>query len=219
MRFLIRCVLAQLLLVAGQMAWAVDSCSDAPPQDFEPEAGMAHKKVKIKADQIDFPGRKVVVLHGYTQLIRGGHRVRADELVYDKVNNEAEARGSVTLQTPRGDRVETSVLTYDINTGVAVSGPARFSIANRPSEFLGSDDSTVNAHGVAERVTFESEDIMLLENAEVTSCLDGKEDITFQAEALRVDLNKGVRTGTRVKIRITDPGKHKRLSEVKKLLN
>jgi lipopolysaccharide assembly outer membrane protein LptD (OstA) len=219
MRFLIRCVLAQLLFVAGQMAWAVDGCSDTPPMDFNPEAGTAPEKVKIKADQIDFPGRKVVVLNGFTQLIRGGHRVRADELVYDKVNNEAEARGSVTLQTPKGDIVETSVLTYDITAGIAVSGPARFSIANRPSEFLGSDDSTVNAYGVAERVTFESEDIMLLENAEVTSCLDGKEDITFQAEALRVDLNKGVRTGTRVKIRITDPGKHKRLREVKKLLN
>ena len=100
----------------------------------------------------------------------------------------------------------------------AVSGPARFSITNRPSEFLGSDDSTVNAHGIAERVTFESEDIMLLENAEVTSCLDGNKDITFQAEALRVDLNNGVRMGTRVKIRITDPGKHKRLREIKKLL-
>ena len=84
---------------------------------------------------------------------------------------------------------------------------------------MGSDDSTVNAHGIAERVTFESEDIMLLENAEVTSCLDGNEDITFQAEALRVDLNKGVRTGTRVKIRISNPGKHKRLREIKELLN
>ena len=125
----------------------------------------------------------------------------------------------MTLQTPKGDVVETSVLTYDIAKGVAVSGPARFSIANRPSGFLGSDDSTVNAHGIAERVTFESEDIMLLENAEVTSCLDGNEDITFQAEALRVDLNKGVRTGTRVKIRISNPGKHKRLREIKELLN
>jgi len=218
MRFLIRCVLAQILFIAGQMAWAVDSCTAAPLPDFEPEPGATRENVKIKADQIDFPGRNVVMLRGYTQLIRGGHRVRADELRYDKVKNEAEARGSVTLQTPQGDIVETSVLTYDVASGIAVSGPARFSIANRPSGILGSDDSTVNAFGVAERVTFESEDIMLLENAEVTSCLDGKKDITFQAEALRVDLEQGIRTGTRVKIRIANPGKHKRLREIKELL-
>ena len=59
---------------------------------------------------------------------------------------------------------------------------------------------------------------MLLEDAEVTSCLDGKEDIISHAEKLRVDLNKGVRTGTRVKIRIEDPGKHRRLNELQKLI-
>ena len=72
----------------------------------------------------------------------------------------------------------------------------------------------MNAHGVAERVTFEGDDIMLLKNAQVTSCLDGKEDITFAADELRVDLNEGVRTGKRVKIRIAEPGKHKRIQNI-----
>jgi phosphotransferase system HPr-like phosphotransfer protein len=60
---------------------------------------------------------------------------------------------------------------------------------------------------------------MLLEVADVTSCLDGQKDITFHAEKLRVDLNLGVRTGTRVKIRIENPGRHKKLDELQKLID
>ena len=84
MRFLWRCILLLILFGAGHPAWAVNSCSATPSLDFEPETGVPRENVKIKADQIDFPDRNIVVLHGYTQLIRGGHRVRADELVYKK---------------------------------------------------------------------------------------------------------------------------------------
>ena len=205
-----------LLLSLAHPSAAEDGCGVHPKVDPKQVSSSAQEKVRIKADEIEFPGRRMVLLKGYTQLIRGGHRVYADELLFDKVQNEVEARGVVRLETPKGDKVETSILTYDVDKGVAVSGPATFSIANRRSEILGSEESTVNAHGVAERVTFEGEDIMLLKNAEVTSCLDGKEDITFAADELRVDLNEGVRTGKRVKIRIAEPSKHKR---AKKIIN
>ena len=203
-----------LLLSLAHASAAEEGCGVQPKVDPKQISNSAQEKVRIKADEIEFPARRIVLLKGYTQLIRGGHRVYADELLFNKVQNEVEARGVVRLETPKGDKVETSVLTYDVNKGIAVSGPATFSIANRRSEILGSEESTVNAHGVAERVTFEGEDIMLLKNAQVTSCLDGKEDITFAADELRVDLNEGVRTGKRVKIRIAEPSKHKRVQKI-----
>ncbi len=217
-RFIVRCALVALLAVDGPFAVAEDLCGEIPPAAFKSLEGTAFEKVKIQADEIEFPGRNVVILRGYTQLFRGGHRVNSDALVYYKARNTVEARGSVTLQTRKGDVVKTDVLAYDIKTGMAVSGPAEFSIANRRSEYLGSADSTVNAFGTAARVMFESADIMLLEDADVTSCLDGEKDITFHAEKLRVDLNEGVRTGTRVKIKIENPGKHRKLSELQKLI-
>ena len=195
---------------------AQDGCSALPKVEPDQAPSGANEKVRIKADEIEFPERRMVLLRGYTQLVRGGHRVYADELLFNKVQNEVEARGVVRLETPKGDKVETSILAYDVDKGVAVSGPATFSIANRHSEILGSGQSTVNAHGTAERVTFEGDTVMLLKNAQVTSCLDGEEDITFAADELRVDLNEGVRTGKRVKIRIAEPDKHKR---VKKIIN
>lgn len=208
--------LVYLFLTAAMAspAAAAELCGDQAVVDTGRENGGKFEKVKIKADNIDFPKRNQVLLRGYTQLIRGGHRVYADELLYNKTRNEVEASGVVKLETPKGDVVKTSVLTYDITNGVAVSGPATFVVADRQSELLGSGKSTVNAHGEAERITFESEYIMILENAQVTTCLDGEEDVTFKADELRVDLNEGVRTGKRVKIKIAEPNKHKRMREL-----
>ena len=234
MRLLFRLALVALISGPWAVAGAENQCGEKPPADFRSLEGTPFEKVKINADEIDFPGRNVVVLRGYTQLFRGGHRVSSDELVYYKNKNTAEARGSVTLQTQKGDVVETNVLAYDIASGMAVSGPAEFTISNRSSGLLGTGDNTVNAYGTAARVTFESADIMLLEVADVTSCLDGNKDITFHAEKLRLDLNEGVQTGkrltetgatgtritgTRVKVRIENPGKHKKLNELKNLID
>lgn len=234
MRFLVRCAAVAVLSGACPVAGAADQCAEIPSEKFRSQEGTAFEKVRIKADEIDFPGRNVVVLRGYAQLFRGGHRVNSDELIYYKARNTAEARGSVTLRTQKGDVVRTNVLAYDIASGMAVSGPAEFTIANRSSKVLGTGDNTVNAYGTAARVTFESADIMLLEVADVTSCLDGKKDITFHAEKLRLDLNEGVRTvksaagngasatrvtGTRVKVTIANPGKHKKLEELKNLID
>lgn len=202
-----------LCLAGAPGAWAADECSVELKVTAANSKGVEQEEVKIRADEIIFPARKVVLLRGYTQLIRGGLRVYADELVYYKLKNKVEASGVVKLETAEGDVVETSILTYDLKTGIAVSGPAIFSIADRKHEFVGSGNSSVNAHGSAERVTFEGENIMFLESAEVTSCLDGAKDITFNADELRVDLDEGVRTGSRVKIQIAEPNKHKRARE------
>ena len=110
-----------LLLSLARPSVAEDGCSAHPKVDPERPSSSAQEKVKIKADKIEFPERRMVLLKGYTQLIRGGHRVYADELLFNKVQNEVEARGVVRLETPKGDKVETSILTYDVDKAVAVS--------------------------------------------------------------------------------------------------
>ena len=206
--------MAWLAIIFSPALWAMDECGLVPESTAAQPQETAEEKINIKADRITFPQRKVVRLHGYTQLIRGGHRVYADELTYYKARNQAKAQGTVKLQTADGDVVETGILDYYVDQGIAVSGPATFVIANRPSGLLGKEDSTVNAFGTAERVTMRTDNTMLLENTKVTSCLDGQKDITFEAEELTVDLEEGVQTGTRVKVQIAEPEKHKRVREV-----
>ena len=63
-------------------------------------------------------------------------------------------------------------------------------------------------------VIFEPGDIMRLENAVVTTCLDGKDDIKFTARDIKVDLNKGIRTARRAKMQILAPERHTKVKEM-----
>lgn len=196
-----------------QAASGTDDMSCAVNPTVRGISEKAAKNVEILADDISFPDRGVVHLKGYTQLIRGGHRVYADELIYNKATNEVIAKGVVKFETPQGDIIHTSVLRYDIQNGKVDSGPAEFLLADRQSRLLGSGHSTVNAFGTAEKVTLEDGSVLKLTNARVTSCLDGKKDMTFTADNLTVDVEKGVRTADRAKVRISAPERHERLNK------
>lgn len=168
--------------------------------------------VEIKADKIDFPRRNVVHLRGYTQLIRGGHRVYADELIFDKNEQQVVARGVVTLETPNGDLIKTSVLRYNMSQNQMRSGPAEFLLANRDAQLIRASGGYVSGHGTAEEVVFEQgTNVMKLNGVKLTTCLDGKDDFKFAADELKVDLNKGLRIAKRAKLQILKPDRHRQL--------
>lgn len=211
----IQLVIALALLGAGSVAAAATS-SESQACDAKPTVRgieqTSDKKIEILADDISFPERGVVYLKGYTQLIRGGHRVYADELTYDKSTNQVVAEGVVKFQTPEGDVIRTSILHYDIETGRIESGPAEFMLADRQSRMLGDGHATVNAFGTAERITLEDGKVLNLTGARVTSCLDGEKDMTFTADNLTVNPDQGIRTAERAKVRISAPQRHERFN-------
>jgi len=215
-RLLKQTAIASLLLSGGSAAQAapdmeMGTCDAQPTVRGIDET--SEKNVQILADDISFPERGVVYLRGYTQLIRGGHRVYADELTYDKRSNQVVAEGVVKLQTPEGDVIHTSILHYDIASGRIESGPAEFMLADRQSRVLGDGHSTVDAFGTAERITLEKGRLLNLDNARVTSCLDGEKDMTFTADNLTVSPEEGVRTAERAKVRISAPQRHERFNK------
>jgi len=196
-----------------QAATQVEEVSCAAKPTVRGISEEAAKRVEILADDISFPERGVVHLRGYTQLIRGGHRVYADELIYDKNENSVVARGVVKFQSPEGDIILTSVLNYDIETRRIETGPAEFLVADRQSRLLGDGHGTVNAFGTADRVVLRNGELLDLTNAHVTSCLNGEKDMTFSARNLSVNTDEGVRTAERAKVRISAPQRHDRLNE------
>lgn len=168
------------------------------------EESNANQKVNIKADEIDFPARRIVHLRGYAELERGGNRVYADELIYNNSRAEVQAiaKGSVKFQTAKGDIIYTPILRYYLPLGKMVSGQASFIIASRKnllSKFAG---RAIDSYGTAGRITLLGRNIMILENTNIVSCLDGKEHTVFNAHELRVNLDEGARTAKQVKIRI-----------------
>lgn len=208
--------------VLGAPAYAQDNCAvitEAPKpvgqtQESKRDQIPIDAPVKIQADEIEFPRRNVVHLRGYTQLIRGGHRVYADELIFDKEKQEIEARGVVTLKTPRGDVVKTSVLHYDVNRNLMESGPAEIVLASREAKVVGATGGSVTAHGTADQVVFEGADVMHLKDVKLTTCLDGKDDLVFAADDLKVDLEKGLRVAKRAKVRLLTPHRHPQITDL-----
>jgi lipopolysaccharide assembly outer membrane protein LptD (OstA) len=213
---------AVAVLAAPAWAYALDDCAvitqaSAPvaqTQQGDKAQIPLDAPVKIQADEIDFPRRNVVHLRGYTQLIRGGHRVYADELIFDKEKQQVEARGLVTLKTPRGDVVKTSVLHYDVNRNHMKSGPAEIVLASREASVVGATDGSVTAHGTADQVVFEGADVMHLKEVKLTTCLDGKDDLVFAADDLKVDLEKGLRVAKRAKVRLLTPHRHPQITDL-----
>jgi lipopolysaccharide assembly outer membrane protein LptD (OstA) len=100
------------VLGVPSLAYAQDNCAvitHAPKAVEQTQKGDEGQTpidapVKIQADEIEFPRRNVVHLRGYTQLIRGGHRVYADELIFDKEKQEIEAQPQPHGVRAGGDR-------------------------------------------------------------------------------------------------------------------
>ncbi len=210
-------------LLAWNNAWsaehqcaAITSLPAAKPVKASADATVP---VTIQADQIEFPSRKVVHLKGYTQLIRGGHEIFADELIYDKKDQTVQARGLVTFKTPKGDIIKTPVLDYDVAENRAESGRADFVLATREPRALGAGRDLVSAFGNAERIVFEGEQLMRLRDVEITTCINGEEDMTFAAADLEVNLETGLRVAKRAKVQILVPERHPEIDKKIKILN
>jgi lipopolysaccharide assembly outer membrane protein LptD (OstA) len=200
------------------VARAIASCGATPgPLHVDSIPGLdGSTKVKIQADEIEYPERNIAHLRGFVELVRGGHRLYADELIYDRSETRAVAKGAVKFQSAEGDVILTSILRYYIATGKFVSGYANFVIANRDNTQSISNDGTIDSYGTASRITLLAGNMMYLENAEITSCRDGKEHTVFTASELRVDLDEGIRTAKHVKIRIAPPDRLDQIQEMVK---
>jgi len=212
---LIICALACGTAAAADPAGDPNTCSAQvpvpPPSVTTPQ--NRRDPVSITADQIEFPRQNVLVLKGYTQLVQGGHRVYADELIYNKNEQAVEARGLVKFETPRGDVIKTSVLRYDVPGKRAESGPARFTFAPRDVSVM-KKNQNVSAHGTADRVEFEGDKVMYLEGVSITTCADGRDDITFTAKSLKIDMDLGFQVANRAKLQILAPDRHVNFSEL-----
>ena len=175
----------------------------------------ANEKINIKADTIDFPGRRLVHLRGYAELESGGNRVYADELIYNnsRAESQAIAKGSVKFQTAEGDTIYTPMLRYYLSLRKIVSEQANFIIASRKAGTSKDVGRAIDSYGIASRITLLGRNLMLLENTTIVSCLDGKEHTVFTAHELRVNLDEGVRTAKRVKIRIQPLDRHNGIQE------
>lgn len=178
-------------------------------QPPSPEASLftsdSSNALRVVADEIQFPKRKVIRLVGNAQMIRGAHKLTADELLYDKAKEAIEARGNVKVQTAKGDTITTPLVVYDINANRAESGPAELILANRGHKTSQSKTDFISAYGTAQKVIMKSDAVLQLENSHLTTCRKGEKDFTFNTAELDIDLEQGFQVAKRAVVQIWDP--------------
>jgi LPS-assembly protein len=189
-RTLTRCrlaCLASLFLVIGPVG-AAETEGSCPPNVYTKRAptplpaGAVEDAIHVRADRMAVAADGANVFSGNVELQYGEQTVFADEIVYDKVKDEFEARGNVTLLSRGGDAVETPLLRLQRQAGTGYADAAILTFAGQ------------NARGQARRILFEGRERTRLEGAQYTTCPPGQESWFLSAGSIELDYSED--TGT-----------------------
>jgi len=158
--------------------------------------------VDLAGDQVERTEGGPIVLTGNAEVVRGRESITAREIRYMEATDQLDASGDVVLRSPLGDRLTTSVLHYKLETGIGETGAARFDLANPAS--AGGGRVVVHGHGQADRIFMEGAGLMRLENANYTTCAQGRSDVMVYASELRLDQSIGTAVAKDVKVKFMD---------------
>jgi lipopolysaccharide assembly outer membrane protein LptD (OstA) len=185
----------------------------------------------IEGDEIELLPDNTVILLGNAQIIQGRRGVYADKITYNRDAYQAHAEGNVKYYGTEGDKVSTNRLQLEVDTFIGDSGPAQFWMADRqPLDPFREHDLFVEDYSVfapfrldpdagpaesepeleevrargratAEKVYFEGHDFERLEDARLTSCPEGNEDVVLTAKEVELDHASGIGTAKNMTVR------------------
>lgn len=172
--------LASLVLISAPL-YAVEPGGTCPPNVYDKKtptplpAGVTDDAIHVRADHLAMAPDGTNVFSGNVELQYGEQTVFADEIVYDKVKDEFEARGNVALLSRGGDAIETPLLRLQRETGVGYADAAILTFADQ------------NARGRARRIEFQGRERTRLEGARYTTCPPGQETWYLWAGSIELD--------------------------------
>lgn len=159
----------------------------------------------IESDQIESTTDQDVVLRGNVVIRQGRRAVYADAVNYNPQTHHAGARGDVVLYTLAGDEIRAEAMTLDVDTFFGEAEDVSIRIADTAPAF---PDAGSGGHGdqfarvEGETLRFEGREFMVLQNAVMTTCPDGNDDITLTAKELQLDHAAGTGTATGMTVRL-----------------
>ncbi len=160
--------------------------------------------INLEADEVESVKDGPIVLKGSAFVQQGTRSITADEIRYSRAAGEAEAEGSVSLTTRRGDQIKGDFLRYKIETGIGHATNADFKVAN-PKRKTGKPDTlAVSGRGTADRINFEGEGLMRLLGARYSTCVEGQDDVMIVAKEVHLDQATGVGTAKNAQVRFFD---------------
>ena len=174
---------AWIILWSATVVAAQQTCpSITPPMPAHPSAPDAQLPTEISAREVRTTSDGLKEFSGDVELQRGGEKIDAEHMIYDKIADEARASGNVVLHTETGNRFQAPEVQMKLGPHTGHTGAATFSLGLP----LGRGD--------AERIDFEGRDLTQLSNARFTTCAPGQDDWFLKAS--RLDLDTATDTGT-----------------------
>ena len=189
-----------------------------PPELQAASDGTAHgPPATIEADQIEATTDQEFVLQGNVTFRQGNRAIYADTITYNSETRRAGARGNVVLYTPAGDEVRAETMDLEVDTFIGGAEDVSIRIADttygstersRGDPDGGPGDGTngkryyQQARVDSETMQFEGREVMILRNAELTTCPDGNQDITLATKVLRLDRASGIGTAKAMTVRL-----------------
>lgn len=200
-RTLSRCCtacLASLVLIVVAPLYAAESEGACPANIYDKKAptplppGAVEDAIHVRADRMAVAADGTNVFSGNVELRYGEQTVFADEIMYDKVKDEFEARGNVTLLSRGGDAVETPLLRLQRQAGVGYADAAILTLTSQ------------NARGRARRIVFEGRERTRLEGAQYTTCPPGQESWYLSAGSIELDYAEDTGTARNATVSFKD---------------
>lgn len=187
--------------MADELEICIPDVIEVPRLGAPTEGPTEQLPAVLEADEIESPDSDTLILRGDAQMERASQTVYADELIYHKQEDRAEARGNVVLYSPAGDRMKTSYAEIQLETLIGHAEASEFKLAHGGLKAPEPGTVFVSARGTAEKVWFEGHDVVRLEDGRVTRCVEGQDSVFVEADELILDQTTGVGLAKHVKLR------------------
>lgn len=156
---------------------ASEDCPVSAPSPATDAPAADDPRIFVTADRATTVLDRYSVFSGNVILQRGPIRLGADELRYDEVTRDVDAKGNIRLGTSAGDDVTAPEIGFNLD-GTGTTRTATFRLADN------------KGRGEARRIEFDGAERMRMEDVRFTTCPPGQDSWFLKASRLTLDREK-----------------------------
>lgn len=167
----------------------------------KPKGRLDQQPVVIDAAQIESGEGQEIIFNGNARIIQGNRGIYADNIVYNQQSYTAKARGNVRFYTPNGDQITAESMHIAVDTFIGDAEQVGIKIADRRNHKFG-QNYYQRARARGKSMQFKGKDVEVIQNAVMTTCPQGNQDVTLSAKALELDHAAGIGTAKSITVRL-----------------
>ena len=174
------------------------------PESFHSSAETENRQ--LLPSQLNFIGDFVeltedeITLRGNAIFLHSGRTIRADDISYDRQNNQLEAAGNVLIEEA-GFQIETAAVSIDLNQDSVIGQLVEYRLLS--PKLLGTEYRTLQARGEAKIIELQDRKLRLGEAA-FTYCPEDNNDAVLVSSEIELDAETGQGVARDATLRVRD---------------